>query len=131
MFIDVIIPVFNALSQTARAIESVLKHSSGEFRLLLVNDRSDELTSQYLRSAAADPRVVLLENAENGGFIKTVNKGMLFSLNDQKCNAAAVILLNSDTVVTDGWLDRFRECFASDQRSALPPPFPTTPRTSR
>ncbi len=126
MFIDVIIPVFNALSQTSRCVESVLRNSSGDFRVVLVNDRSDEQTSEFLRTFIDHPRVTLIENEENLGFLKTVNKAMAFSMSadvalDGRASGRveAVILLNSDTIVPAGWLERFRECFASDKRIGL------------
>ena len=48
-----------------------------------------------------------LRNERNLGFTGTANRGMAFSRAD-------VVLLNSDTVVTAGWLDALARCAASD-----------------
>ena len=125
MLVDVIVPVFNALSQTTRCLESVLKNSTGEYRVLVINDCSDTATSAFLRTFASNPRVTLLENPENLGFLKTANRALRYSMRggdetrgfSEKGDLA--ILLNSDTIVAKGWLDRFRECFASDPRIGI------------
>src|SRR4030095_3392247 len=46
--------------------------------------------------------ITLLRNAENLGFVRTVNRGM--SLHPER----DVVLLNSDTEVANDWLARFR-----------------------
>ena len=53
---------------------------------------------------------MLLRNAQNLGFTGTANRGMQLSRAD-------VILLNSDTIVTAGWLDAIMHCAATDPRS--------------
>lgn len=47
--------------------------------------------------------ITLINNEENLGFVKTVNIGMTYSKHD-------VILLNSDTEVTKGWLQKMQAC---------------------
>ncbi len=118
---DIIIPVYNALSQTKRCIASVLKHSSLPFRLVLVNDGSDEFTSSYLREiAASDDRIKLIEKEQNSGFLDTANRGLDFELNKpQEKLPQFKILLNSDTVVTESWLESFKICFDSDPLIAV------------
>ena len=111
-FYDIVVPVYNALTQTKRCIESILKYSTLDFRLILVNDGSDEATSTYLHQIAAkDLRIVLLENKQNLGFLGTANRGLSYGLED---NPELKIILNSDTLVTPGWLEAFRDCFHSD-----------------
>lgn len=127
---DVVIPVHNALTQTSRCVRSVLRESSRPFRLIIVNDASDEMTTRSLRilteSAKGFPQcaeAVLLENEENLGFLHTANRGLTFD-RFQKSSGVSVfkVILNSDTVVTNGWLERFEECFASDPTIGLATP---------
>ncbi|XOB92489.1 glycosyltransferase [Pseudomonadota bacterium 24LQ007] len=100
--IDIIVPVYKGLEETRACIESVL-HSSCKtpYRLVVINDCSPEpeLTA-WLRESAASGRYTLLENEENLGFVKTVNRGMRLS------DKADVVLLNSDAEVARDWLDR-------------------------
>jgi GT2 family glycosyltransferase len=94
---DLVIPVYNALRSTRACLESVRRFAPPWARVVVINDASDAATTEWLR-AQAD--IVLLENAENIGFVKTANRGLLFS------DAPWVCLLNSDTLLTEGALER-------------------------
>ncbi len=116
--VDVIIPVYRGIEETARCIDSVYESTcSHPFRLIVINDCSPELAmSAYLEEAAARYGFELLVNEVNLGFVGTVNRGMaLSSLND-------VLLLNSDTEVAGDWLDRMvAQCYASDDIATVTP----------
>ena len=62
-----------------------------------------------------DKQIIVLENEQNMGFVKTVNKGMKYSQND-------VILLNSDTEVTKNWIEKIQKCAYSNQYIATVTP---------
>lgn len=116
--IDVIIPIYKGLDETQACIKSVL-HSANQanFELILINDCSPEPElTEWLRAIKELPRVRLIENLENLGFVATVNKGMALSEND-------VLLLNSDTEVADGWLDRIYQTAQQDQTIGTVTPF--------
>lgn len=100
--IDVIIPVYRGLRDTAACIYSVLTAKGrASFRLIIVNDRSPEPDlTRLLNALARRELLVCLENDENLGFVGSVNRGMASDANAHK------LLLNSDTIVYDGWLDR-------------------------
>lgn len=105
--VDIIIPVYRGLAETRDCIQSVLRSANRvPTRLRLYNDASPEpAVSRYLRSvAAARPDVILIENEENLGFVGTVNRGMRAALAEP--DSAAVLLLNSDTIVAGNWVDR-------------------------
>lgn len=118
--VDVVIPVYRGLADTQRCLESVLA-SINEIpaRLIVINDHSPEpeLTDWLRAKAAAEPRIELLENESNLGFVATVNRGM--SLSD----AHDVLLLNSDTEVAGNWLDRLRTAAYSAPNVATVTPF--------
>ncbi|WP_284206600.1 glycosyltransferase [Thalassotalea eurytherma] len=101
--VDVVIPVYAGFEITKNCIESVLASKNTQpFRMLTINDCSpDPELSQWLRDIATkEPLITLIENPQNLGFVQSVNKGMQFD------RANHVVLLNSDTVVSDNWLDR-------------------------
>ena len=117
--IDVVIPVFNAAADVARCVESVLAHTTGAYRLVLIDDASpNPAIGAYVAKLASRslPHVVLLRNDENQGFTATANRGMGLSRAD-------VVLLNSDTLVTAGWLDALARCMDSDPRIGTATPF--------
>lgn len=116
---DIIIPIYNAYDFVKKCVESVLKYTDfNEARIILIDDKSPDsrilpLLKQYEKKNPK--KIVLLVNEENLGFVKTVNKGMKFSKND-------VLLLNSDTEVTSGWLEKIRNLAYRDERIATVTP---------
>ncbi|HEX5864598.1 MAG TPA: glycosyltransferase [Casimicrobiaceae bacterium] len=121
MPIDIVIPVYNAAGDLARCVESVLAHSKGDWRLWLIDDASSDVAirSYFSGLRARDlPQVAMLSNERNLGFTLTANRGM------REARAGAdVVLLNSDTVVTAGWLAKLARCAVSDSRIGTITPF--------
>ncbi len=117
--VDVVVPVYNAAADVRRCIDSVLASTPGLSRLVLIDDGSpDPAVGEYFRalSARGDARIELLRNDRNLGFTATANRGLRESTRD-------VVLLNSDTIVTRGWLEALVTCAASDARIATVTPF--------
>ncbi len=120
-FVDIVVPVYNAAGDLRRCVDSVLAHTAGDYRLLLIDDASpDAAVAAYFAQleARALPRVGLLANPRNLGFTLTANRGMQEARPD-----ADVVLLNSDTVVTSGWLDALVRCARSDASIGTTTPF--------
>ena len=118
MSIDVIIPVYNAHDDLVRCMESVLRCTTGDYRLLLINDASPDprIAPLLEQMHAAHPAIRVVTNARNLGFIGTVNRGFAETTGD-------VVLLNSDTLVTQGWLEKIRICADADPLIATITPF--------
>lgn len=111
---DIIIPIYNAYDSVVECIESVLMNTDLENNsLILINDKSTDakiipyLESLYKKCIKKKLNIKFINNKENLGFVKTVNKGMKLSTND-------VLLLNSDTEVSKGWLEKIKKCAYSD-----------------
>ena len=116
--IDVIIPVYKGVRETEVCIASVLSSKcAAAFRVVVVNDCSPEADlTERLRRLSGEGRITLIENAANLGFVGSVNAAMQASARD-------VVLLNSDTQVFDGWLDRLRACAYAARRTGTVTPF--------
>ncbi|MFZ2986373.1 glycosyltransferase family 2 protein [Ideonella sp.] len=100
--VDVIIPVYAGVQETLCCIESVLTAPvSTPFELVVVDDCSpDPALSAALRALSQRGLITLLVNAENLGFVRTVNRALaLHSERD-------VVILNADARVFNNWLDR-------------------------
>lgn len=115
--IDIIIPVYNALTDLQRCVESILKHTDlKRHRLILVDDQSPDPQVFAWMQTLAHPGIVVLQNTKNMGFSGTVNHGITFSNRD-------VLVLNSDTVVTERWIEKITACAYSDPMIGMVSPF--------
>ncbi len=114
--VDVVVCVHNALEDVRECLDSVVRNSTPPFRLVLVDDGSDEETRQYLTRFARTQRAELIRNEAARGYTFAANQGLRASGGDH------VILLNSDTVVPSGWLERLVTCAESDPRIGLAGP---------
>ena len=108
--VDIVIPVYNAPDDVRACVASVLACTPPGYRLVLIDDASPDpgVREVFAQLAARGlPQVELLANERNLGFTGTANRGMGLSRHD-------VVLLNSDTIVSPGWLEALRRCAASD-----------------
>lgn len=97
---DIVIPVWNQLEATKACLESIIENTDYPYRVIIVDNKSDEPTASFLRSFGKQhsEKVLLMRSEENLGYIKGTNLGMKASTGDYVC------LLNNDTVVYPGWL---------------------------
>lgn len=111
--IDIIICIHNALDDVRCCLDSVVRHTMPPFNLILVDDGSDTPTAQAVNEFAKSQPVMLLRNEPAQGYTLAANRGLRAS------TSPYVVLLNSDTVVTPGWLDRLVACGESDARIGM------------
>lgn len=100
--VAIIVPVYKGYDETLSCLFSVLScHVVTPFTLTVFNDASPDIAlTEKLRLLAEAGLFRLETNAQNLGFVRTVNAGM--NLHPEQ----DVLLLNADTQVFDGWLDR-------------------------
>jgi len=112
--VDVIVPVYGGLEETAAAITTASKSIDRSWaRLVVINDCSPEpAITRWLRDNSEALDFELLENEQNLGFVGTVNRGMRLR------PEADVLLLNSDVEVANDWLERLQDCAYSRRRVA-------------
>ena len=114
--IDIVVCVHNALDDVKGCLESVQAHSSPPYRVILVDDGSDAPTADYLVGSAQAAGFMLIRNEQARGYTRAANQGL------QQSTADFVVLLNSDTVVGPGWLDRLVACMVSDAQIGIAGP---------
>lgn len=115
----VIIPVFNAIERLEACLESLGRTVPPETQILLIDDAStDDRVLPFLRSWVAEANQYrhLRVHEHNQGFVVTANHGLQLADTD-------VVLLNSDTEVTRGWLNRLAACLDSDTSIATATPW--------
>jgi GT2 family glycosyltransferase len=117
--VDVIIPVYKGYEETLNCINSVLtSKNTNKINLIIVNDKSpDNDLTRALKNISREKNITLIENSINLGFVGSVNVGMKHgSLND-------VILLNSDTIVPNNWVDQLKKIAYLDKTIGTVTPF--------
>lgn len=113
--VDIIVPVYNALEDVKNCLHS-LEINTDSFRVnaIIVNDKSDEDTSEWLRDFCAESSLfTLIEHSENCGYTKAINTGLSYSQADY------IVTLNSDTIVTKGWLQGLVRCIRSNKKLGI------------
>lgn len=113
----IIVPVFNAYDHV-RGCLTALDACSPSAEVLVIDDAStDRRMPALLRAwAAGGEHRHLIEQTVNRGFVHTANTGLLSTDGD-------VILLNSDTQVTPGWLEALGRCLDTVERVATATPW--------
>jgi GT2 family glycosyltransferase len=99
---------YNAPEDVKCCLESVVGVTvSRTFELIVVDNGSDAALVKWMCGFAGEHESVQMHRLDsNAGFARGVNIGAGLA------RGAVLILLNSDTVVTDGWLDDLSEALA-------------------
>jgi len=75
--ISIILPCYNVSKYLDQCFECIFAQTFDDFEVIAVNDASTDDTLQRLRPfAEKDPRVIIVDKAENGGPSATRNAGM-------------------------------------------------------
>ncbi len=107
--VEIVICVYNALGETTNCLERLRLQTKHEQFVTIVDDASEPNVRALLEDFAAQRKSWrLLVNSTNQGYTGSANKGL------KAARADWVVLLNSDTLVPDGWLDGLQRCALSD-----------------
>ncbi|MCX4374704.1 MAG: glycosyltransferase family 2 protein [Lachnospiraceae bacterium] len=116
--VTVVIPVYRDWATLSGCMESLKKYLNRKHKVILVNDKGPEwekLEKNILIAIQDDPRFFYKRNASNEGFVRTCNKAVLEW--DKSDND--VLLLNSDTEVTEGFLEEMQRILHMDRKTAV------------
>ncbi len=117
--ISVVIPVYNAPEELERCLASVYSTVPGDIEVVVIDDASPDSSTAEVLGRWRDIMPVSWKfhaNQKNRGFVATVNLGMRLTQYD-------VVLLNSDTEPTPGWLRGLQRCLLSDPLIATATPW--------
>lgn len=105
--VTVIIPVFNQVAFTLACLRSLCFHREAtiEMEILVADDCSTDDTQTIIPSIEG---ITYMRNAENVGFLKTCNAAM------QRAQGEYICLLNNDTIVQNGWLQKLLDSLTAD-----------------
>ena len=94
---SVVLVTFNQLEFTRQCLDSIRTATREPHELIVVDNGSTDGSVAWLEHQAD---VRLIKNHENRGFPAAANQGLRAARGEQ------IVLLNNDTLVTTGWLDR-------------------------
>jgi GT2 family glycosyltransferase len=118
--VDVVVPVYGAAEELAACLASLRLHTDlVRHRLLLVIDGPQGADVEAVLAEVLPGHATILRNPERRGFVASVNRGM----GESAPAGNDVTLLNSDTVVTAGWLEKLRAAAYSRPAIATVTPF--------
>jgi GT2 family glycosyltransferase len=95
--ISIIIVTYNSISDIDNCLKSILKQTIQPFEIIIVDNRSSDNTECHIRNIY--PFVRLIINKANEGYGKANNLGVKHAVGD------IIVILNPDTIVTEGWLE--------------------------
>ena len=108
--VSIIVPAFGEPLLTFTCLASIAAGTRGAYEVLVVDDASPE----PLAAALAPVTGVRFErNAKNLGFIGTCNRAATLARGEM------LVLLNNDTIPTEGWLDALLDVFARHADAGL------------
>jgi GT2 family glycosyltransferase len=119
---EIIVPTFGQEEFTVRCFDSILAHTEA-YRLVWVDNGSPAASRATIQTAFARHRERLaIWSDQNLGFVGGTNLGLRAILGDYASDADYVVLLNNDTEVTSGWLDRLTAALEHDPSIAAAGP---------
>jgi FkbM family methyltransferase len=109
--VDIVIPCYKDYQVTLACLHSVLSSQNNTAcEIVVIDDASPEpQLKQALQELAEKELITLLKHPENLGFIVSANEGMALHTDRH------TLLLNSDTIVFHGWLDRLIRHLHADE----------------
>ena len=107
LMVSIIILTYNRLDVTKLCLESIRRHTPEPHEIIIIDNGSTDGSRGWLRERATlQHGIRLVENRQNLGFAAGCNQGMRLARGDY------LLLLNNDTMVTEGWLSALLEPFA-------------------
>ncbi|MBI3649484.1 MAG: glycosyltransferase [Acidobacteria bacterium] len=99
---SIIIVTYNNLALNKLCLESLIRNTTYlNYEVIVVDNHSLDGTPAYLRYlAGCYSHLSIILNQENHGFARANNQGIASSTGEY------IVLLNNDTIVPTGWLDR-------------------------
>ncbi len=110
---SIVVCVHNALDDVVECLDSVYRNTAPTFELILVDDGSDPETKRFLAGFAETHPARLVRHEASLGYTVSANEGLRLA------SGGLVILLNSDTVVPEGWLGGLLECSAATPQTGI------------
>ncbi|AKL95226.1 glycosyl transferase family 2 [Clostridium aceticum] len=111
--ISIIICIHNALEDVKECLSSLYAKKTINFDLIIVDDGSNKETKKFLSQFIKNKPVRLITHKESKGYTVSANEGL------KAATGEFLLLLNSDTIVTKGWLEKLIECITTTPKTGI------------
>jgi GT2 family glycosyltransferase len=101
-YVSIIIVNFNGGNLIHECIQSIYNTNSNNFEIILIDNNSSD--NSHIECKKKWPEIKLFQNDENIG-LTARNMGI------KKANGEFIVFLDSDTIVTDHWLENLMDSF--------------------
>jgi len=105
--VSILMVTYNQYNYTKQCIESIKKNTGSIYEIIVIDNASTDGTAAKIKQSF--PEIRIIENNNNEGFPAAVNKGILNSLGNY------ILILNNDTIVTRGWLEKLIKAANTDE----------------
>lgn len=100
--VSIIVPCFNGRALTEACLSALFETLPRDVQaeVIAIDDASTDDTAAFLAArAAAEPRLRVIRQRRNGGFVKSCNRAA------KAARGEILVFLNNDTIPLPGWLD--------------------------
>lgn len=113
--VTIIIITYNSAATITACLESLVRTVAASDRVVVIDNSSRDATCRIVGQYRQKLPLELIQNKDNRGFSRATNQGIRRSM------TPLVVLLNPDTVVTVGWLERLAVRFDDPQVAGVGP----------
>lgn len=110
--LDIVIVSYNTRDLLMTCLDSIRAYTPAPLHIYVVDNASVDGTLEALSKLRWD-FLHIIQNPDNRGYARACNQGI------REGTSPYVLLLNSDVIVTVGWLDPLLDCMAQDDRIAV------------
>lgn len=112
--IDIIIVTWNSIDYLKACLDSIEKYTKNiPYHLIIVNNGSEDGTSEFLQQFQKNKDILILENKANLGYPKALLEGYLLSTSKFVC------LMNDDVITSPNWLSNLVQVIKTNPKVGI------------
>ncbi|MCX7610901.1 MAG: glycosyltransferase, partial [Ignavibacterium sp.] len=112
--ISIVLVTYNGFEYTQKCLESIDRSVKLNYQIIIVDNNSQDLTKSWLQNySRTKNNVKIILNEMNHGFPYAINQGI------READGDNILILNNDTILTNGLVERLLEVIQSDEKIGI------------
>lgn len=107
--ISIIIPAYNSADHISKCLDSIKDNTFKDYEIIIIDDASDDDTTDIIQKYLEDPRISLIRNIDNKGVSYCRNIGI------NKAKGEYICFIDSDDLVDKDYLKTLYETMIKDR----------------